>query len=364
MSADNSIDRRRGVRVNTSFWVQVAGIDRAPVLRNGNISVSGIFIKISQKVGPPGTIYSLKISTNERGPFVEIMTRVVRSISYNDLWEGTVNLGVAFEYLVQNEAVKDSIRNLVIKTAEIQVKKAKDLQLDYSLAVQVQHNGAKEKPALVSNLCIDSLVMDTDWQVDVGEMINVAVEVPESNKKIVFKGKVISSDVITQYDQQRYKTQIEFVENISNIAERDSIGQTFGSTISEAVDGLLSEVIAPRIDQVISEPSKFLRGSLSQVSLSSLLGFFEIERMTGVLNLVWNKTRASLFLYGGRLVRITSDLEESDIKEVLSKLLQWDKGEFEFEDKDVELKESQSHPITQLLLEIAKEQDEDSSEED
>jgi uncharacterized protein (TIGR02266 family) len=129
-----------------------------------------------------------------------------------------------------------------------------------------------------------------------------------------------------------------------------------GGELQARVDRLITRV------QSAAQPlaaKKTLRGDLSQVSLPSVLAFLEIERKTGELLIVGERT-AHLYLRDGRPLRVDVDGMSNDamMMDVIFNVLSWDTGQFEFAARDVPLDDVLAMSVTQLLLEHAKFADE------
>jgi DNA-binding response OmpR family regulator len=131
-----------------------------------------------------------------------------------------------------------------------------------------------------------------------------------------------------------------------------------------------AEEILARVDRVVQRtlaagPSgggaegRMLRGDLAQVSVSSVLALIELERKSGVLVIDGEHT-ARLTLRDGRPLRIEvygADAGASPI-DLFVELLDWKRGEFDFEISDAGCEDEFRSTVTQLLLEAARRADE------
>ncbi len=136
----------------------------------------------------------------------------------------------------------------------------------------------------------------------------------------------------------------------------DFIGKPFrGKELQARVDRLMSR--APRVHSLAEKKS--LRGDLSQVGLPSVLSFLELEKKTGELLVVAERT-ANLYLREGRLMRLDVDGEtaESAMTELVFDVLSWKNGQFEFAARDIPFEDKLDTSITNLLLEHARMDDE------
>jgi uncharacterized protein (TIGR02266 family) len=137
----------------------------------------------------------------------------------------------------------------------------------------------------------------------------------------------------------------------------DYIGKPFrGKELQTRVDRIMERV--QRASHTLAE-KKSLRGDLEQVSLPSVLAFLELEKKTGELLIVDERT-ARLYLRDGRLLRLDVDGVTADavMLDVIYNVLSWRTGQFEFAARDVPNEDLLQMTITQLLLEHARFSDE------
>ena len=97
-----------------------------------------------------------------------------------------------------------------------------------------------------------------------------------------------------------------------------------------------------------------LRGALSEVALPSLLGFFELERASGVLRLEQEAMTAEVFVKDGTVLDAVSEPAGSSPRELMADLFQWPDGAFEFSFQAVERDDTIGMSTTALLMECAR----------
>jgi CheY-like chemotaxis protein len=107
------------------------------------------------------------------------------------------------------------------------------------------------------------------------------------------------------------------------------------------------------------EEKNALRGDLEQVSLPSLFTFLELERKTGRLAVLADKT-AYLWVREGRPLRMEIEDAEPYMTqlELMSTLLGWTAGQFDFLAEPVDGDDQLSQSFTQILLDHARFTDE------
>jgi len=124
-----------------------------------------------------------------------------------------------------------------------------------------------------------------------------------------------------------------------------------------------AELLA-RVDRVVERQlqgrrqirQKTLHGDLAQVGLPSVLSFLELERKTGELMVVGQKT-AHLWLCEGQLVRVNLDGATAPTRAALYEVLDWTSGQFEFATQAIAISGEREN-LTGLLLEHARLSDE------
>ena len=101
-----------------------------------------------------------------------------------------------------------------------------------------------------------------------------------------------------------------------------------------------------------------LSGTLSEVGLPSLLGFFELERTSGILCLDQGARTARIFVREGRIVDVECEAADASTTEALGDLLEWRDGTFEFQFQAVERADSIGKTTSALLIDLARRHDE------
>ncbi|MCL2726623.1 MAG: DUF4388 domain-containing protein [Polyangiaceae bacterium] len=71
---------QRSERIATTFWMTVEGIDAVPVLREGDVSVSGIRFETDVRLGNVGDVHPLTILSSDGVHGLRVFAKVVRSV--------------------------------------------------------------------------------------------------------------------------------------------------------------------------------------------------------------------------------------------------------------------------------------------
>jgi hypothetical protein len=100
---------QRGERVATTFWITVEGVDTVPVLREGDVSVTGVRFDTDTDVGDAGNIRTLTIRSPDGVHCLRIVAEIARSIGTGD----GRRVHVAFEFLPDSAIATDALRHFV-----------------------------------------------------------------------------------------------------------------------------------------------------------------------------------------------------------------------------------------------------------
>jgi uncharacterized protein (TIGR02266 family) len=104
-----------------------------------------------------------------------------------------------------------------------------------------------------------------------------------------------------------------------------------------------------------------LRGELSQVPLSSVLSFINLERRSGHLLVTSGRKLATLVIDAGDVLDVRLPGDEDDALERLFRVLDWTDGRFELATSEVITRDEIGVPTASALLEWARRKDEDAS---
>ncbi len=369
-------ERRHGARINSEFWVCVKGRDTQPHCVSGDISVSGIFLYIDKSIGAAGSIHEMEISTYDQGETVAVMSLVVREVTVTDMYRGDLVVGVVMGFLFQDPEQRHDVEQFVFQVAMLQGDRPGDMEIQHSFDATVDNDngGPGQKEAVVRSLAPDRMVMETDWPLKVGETIQVEVRLPASNKVVGFSGKVRSSNMTSRDDGSIfYEVHVSFEEishdtdQYSAAAVRHAIARSEDDNPSfpkettasaEPFRSMLGEATqAPKEESALISVYH-LCGTLAQRGLSSLLGFLDLERRSGVVSLTIRRRKIQLFIRNGRLIDVERDGRTTDPHALLPGLMELDQGEFEIAFRPVKRKDRLGVSTTALLLELAQRSDE------
>jgi hypothetical protein len=203
---------------------------------------------------------------------------------------------------------------------------------------------------VLRSLNLEGMTLETNWPARKGEAIHLVIEAPESKRQLRLNGRVVQSRSVEE-DSERFSTQVRFDEKdgaTSADTETESPG-TPGSSIADAVDGLLAEIITAHPESPRVDPSLPFCGRLSQVSLPNLLGFFESESVSGILKLTHKDKSAQILIRQGRVIDARGAADPTDPIGNLRALIEWHEALFEFTSQEVQGDDRLQMPIASLL---------------
>lgn len=352
-------ERRRAARINARMWVRLEGVDTDWRLRRTNMSVSGVFIELDRGVGEPGSVQRLSLRSQSLEHEVHLLVRVIRVIASSDLWHGTKVAGAAFEFMPDSQDMREKVEAL---TRHLLSLKPESLPTPLAPQGAAQVNmpatldGAK---ATLKALSISGMMLETSWEAQPGEVIRCEIQAPGSQRTFRLEGEVV--DAVQDVDASGstgYHVQVQFHDKHGRVAA-PARRAAEGLSINDAIDALLEEAVFTPRETGFVIPNEHLGGLLSRIRLPSLLGFVEIERLTGVCTLLQGADVVHLYLLAGQLIDVDSPQKPSaDPLAVLGPCMNWTEGKFEFALSDVTRPPRIHMSTTHLLLKLTTEYEE------
>jgi len=344
--------QRRGARVECRFWVQVTGIDPEPVLRLGNVSGSGAYIEIDRRIGAPGAVRWLSLNAEDGGDGVNVLARIIRVAIVEDVGTTAVK-GVAVEFMLADDAKRAEIESLVRRILQGARKDAPSSKMQVGLDARL-HRPAAAEPLVgrVSTLTQGGMVVETAWPIAVGETVECEVRAPASKRVMRLRGEAVSAAPGAGGDvTPRYRVEIRF---------REPPAAAGGSSLEAAIGAVLEQSLTSLEEEAeTSAPSKNeLAGVLGQIALPSLLSFFELERLSGVLVVEGKSATSTLWVRDGRVVDVETGRSRGAKRELVRAALGQREGSFRFTVGPVDRADALNVSTGALLLDLAREEDE------
>lgn len=337
------MERRGRDRVRASFVLRILPGESRVHVRSGDVSPTGLFVEVEHEIGEPGELKHLRLGTRDGLHIVEVDARIVRVVRSDDLLAGSRIHGVAFEMLLTDDDAREEMAALVahLRRGEL-----------------VDH---EELPA---GLCVR---LETPWKLRAGERISV--EVPtEEGKRVRVDARAVDSRA---RKNGHYATRFSLERGEDEVGDRDVSG----------------------IRLALAQRAPELSGELGALSLPTLLVLLSMEQLSGVLRLCADEavrhyareapdesrgfgddarhaSRESasirVFLRQGHVVDVEgpTDTEGRNVspRALLARAVEWTSGSFSFGRRDVSREDRLRTSTTALLIDLAREHDENRRE--
>jgi DNA-binding response OmpR family regulator len=312
-----------------------------------------------------GAVVSLEIALPEGGPKIKAIARVAYVLDAAKASETKRVPGMGMEFLdVDGVPFADQISNYLDDKA---ANTSGERRRKPRATVLVIDDSDGQRIAAIQ--CLRSSGFEVLSAVDGLEGLGTAIrERPD----------VILSDVnMPRMDGWKLLRMIRARPNLANTplifltTQSDDVARLKGYRLG--VDDFLgkpfqgAELVA-RVERVLNRSraqagaggNRALRGDLSQVALASVLSLAEMERRTGSLLLVREDETITLLLKDGAVVRIDMPPRYAEKKgiERFFHALNWTQGQFELSAIEVDVTDELELPISFVLLEHARRQDE------
>ena len=348
---------RRAPRFKIRLWVQVTGIDPKPVLREGDISASGLYFALDHHIGDVGSMQRLVLRAEDDNAAVVVLARLVRVSSVEDLWKGRIITGAAFHFAFAEESMQGapgtscapfseakSIQRLLRKVVE---SSTQDEGVEVT-AVRAARPGGEEQTA-VRDVSLRTMALETDFSLSEGETIRVEMPAHGPHDRLAFDGHVVASEPVATADKTRFRVVVRFGQKPENDAKPGAEGESIDDAFNALLEVLTDEQ---------ARPAQHLAGQLSRISLPSVLTLCQIERVTGVLRLEHGTSVILAYLREGELVDATVEGRDVPPRVALGEVLSWQEGTFAVAFEPVDREDRVGVPTTSLLLDLAREADE------
>jgi hypothetical protein len=223
--------------------------------------------------------------------------------------------------------------------------------------------GAAEATTVnLSKLSVQTLLLETDWTVPVGEPVRVEIIARGVRRPIRVEGTAVSVLPTMQKTGKRYRIAVHVQSEVQGPLRRfSSIGMPAvrpgaiapkPAPSPEKPGGPLDALLSALIQPPETPPARsHLTGLLSRIPFTTLCSLIELERLSGDLTVRRGEQVSRLFLREGRFV----DLEPFtlDPRAELAKLLECRDGSFALDIAEVERPDRIRATMTQLLLDLA-----------
>lgn len=352
------------MRIAGDFEVRIVGLDEVPVRRRGNISVTGVYFEVDDFDAEPGTVERLELTSTDGNRRVVCLACLARLMTVVDLWETARVSGVAFQFLPADETVRQDILGLVSHVARQRLIGDEVLLEQLGLDAALNIGSGEPRTARVHTMRSTSLVLETEWPVERGARVGLAIEAPHSTQLVRIHGVVDETRAFTgKTGQSRYRIRVALnPADSKGPAQEPDTGEPAGATLDDAFATLLDSLLKPDAVQSSMARAPHIAGDLSRVAIASVLSLLEFERMSGCLRLERDGRKAILFVKEGQV--LDAELVDSDEKplKVLKQVIQWEQGSFRFIVEEVDRPDLLRTTTTALILDALREVDESARE--
>jgi hypothetical protein len=355
----SGVESRRSARTAGRFWVAVEGVDTELVPRRGDISATGIFFESEFDIGDAGTVQWLHIASWDRACTVTVMAHVVRAVTLADVHREI--RGVALEFMPESDAAAASICELARYILESPQGAGAVPEMSPRVSARAARGAAAATSVKLDKLSVQTLLLETDWTVPVGEAVRVEIIARGVRRPIRVEGTAVSVLPAMQSSGKRFRIAVHVKSEVEGPLRRfSSIAMpavrpgAAGKPASESpppagpLDHLLSALIQP---PETPPERRHLTGLLSRIPFTTLCSLIELERLSGDLTIRRGALTSRLFLREGRFVDV--EPYTPDPKSELAKLLECRDGSFELDVAPVERVDRIGTTMTQLLLDLA-----------
>jgi uncharacterized protein (TIGR02266 family) len=369
MSSDEDSGARESPRVDATFRVCYQSIDELLVAYSSDLSKGGMFLQ-SDRFLPVNAVLRLQLELEPGAAEIPIICRVVyvrddktgralgkppgMGIEFLDLSQDCLQLIEAF--IAEKISVGDAQDALVAPSRRMSVLIVDDDAACRTLAaapfrtrgdyVRTANDGF-DALALCLKEAPDVIVSDVHMpRMDGWQLLRMV----RARPTLAATPFLFLTTLGGETDRLRgYQLGVD-----------DYIGKPFrGKELQARVDRIMTRALRSSLGGHAPVERKSLRGDVAQVGLPSVLAFLELEKKTGELLVVGERT-AHLYLREGRLVRLDVDGLTADavMIDVVYNVLSWQSGQFEFAVREVPYEDALQVSITGLLLEHARFSDE------
>ncbi len=342
-------DQRRAVRIPAQLFVRVLGVDRVAHLREGNVSVSGIYFATDEASGDVGAVERLEIRTADGDKTLVTTAVCVRVARVKDLWSGERIEGVAFQFLPEDDGVRQDIKRLVEALIDERLDSPAGVVQTDRTPAELSSGAGFSGRVSIGGVSAAGLTLFTEWPVEVGASVSLTIDEGRGGEPIEVAGRVDRKTVLTPGAQFRL-----------DVTLSQKAGLSTPRPVSEGVRDLLGALVAPPVSLRGVHRDQALVGDLSRVPLSSVFSFIEWESFSGTLSLAHADDRAEVYLREGRPVDVDTSWTTRDGRLALTALLAWTEGRFSLAVGDGEREDSLDLTFRELLMEHAKDADESS----
>jgi hypothetical protein len=364
-------DARRSARVEAKFLLALEGVDAELVRRKGDISATGLYFEFDEGIGEVGTVHYLRLASLDRARSLRIMAHVVRKVSLTGTGSVMVN-GAALEFMPESEAAARAVEEFVHYILTLTGEQPESLpHVGARLPAEARAGAVGDPSAVVRQLSVRSMTIETNWQVLPGEQVRVEIAAPGLKRRVCLEGAAIRVEPKkTGGSSPPFHVEVEFQAEIQRPRRMSSTTFTAvrpeviaaarsdgDEEVSRTLDDLFSAIIRP-VDDDARKPTQHLSGLISRIRLPTLCSLFEMEGISGELTLRRSEETVVVYVSNGRLIDVAPLPSGVTPRQHLGTIFAWEDGSFEFDVKVIERADKIGVGTTALILDLARQFDE------
>ena len=349
---------RSSVRVQATFRVRYPTLDQLVVAFSTDLSKGGIFLK-TERFLPLNAVIRLHLELPDEGGEIEVIGRVAHVRDEDEAARLGQPAGIGIQFLDLSDERRGQIAQFIAARSMTEAEKSGPVQVG-PLDVMVVDDDVQACDLLASPFLnrgdtvrkaangIDALAFCLKRPPDV---LLLDIQMPQMDGWQLLR--------IVRTRPSLSSVPVLFV---TGLCEPDERLRGFRLGVDDYITKpWRAEEVLARVDRIVMAARqgrgsaiarKTLRGDLAQVPLASVLSFIQLERMTGILLLVKDRS-ARIYVQDGRPLHV--EVERATLiakpKQLFFHVLSWTEGQFEFASQEVACEDELGMSATTLLLE-------------
>ncbi len=310
--------RRRGERVEAELWVQIAGLDSAPVRRCGNLAATGVYLAIGEPIGSPGDLVKLTLQSIDKERSLNTLARVARVLRQDDRAFGARVIGMGLEFLPFQRLQPDA-EALLLHVLSLELSALAQLRVEPVPTATVTVDD-REPPnhASLSGLGIEQLTLATAEPIMPGSQVRIYV--PHHDGMTNLTGKALANGREAATRGRRATTLVQLTGS--------------ARAREQAVLGLAQTLLIPDSVEPPERAYYDFTGQLGAIRFDDILDLLHKEHYSGVLSLGDGECFYSIEVHDGEISNVEAvgaALEST--QELTRQLAELEHGEFKFRNR-------------------------------